>query len=717
MKMTTRSAAMKQRGWVIGVFAVLALSFVAVASAADNYRLINGTTEFYYGHISLADIKNDGKDPMVLREGATAAEPAALNLPLGPGDTIMTSGERRCEIQFDNGTTLRLDVDTELKIEALMAQSLSSSTKVSNLVLRRGRVYVMYKQYSSKELFQVITPNAGVKLAHNAVATVGWAAGGGTDVQVVYGRANVLYGPDSNALIEKMVYKNERMTIDPSHHAGFGTYVAQTEFETWNVGVNKNFDELHKGKTMIPKPVQRMNSAVFYFAQQFGNLYGDWIYDDYFGYVWRPFANDMRYPNGGWMPYYAGSWSEYNGQMYWVASEPWGWAPYHLGVWQWNAKRGWYWIPGSAFAPAWVDWAFFGGAYYGWRPWSMWDWGWYGDYGMGSWPMYGGMQYGFGNYYMGYMPFWQNYWMWRYPWAINGYYPNGYPGDSSGTGGYGSDGFISPVTKVSKDQLQKPGAAPFTMPKEFKSGLKSLIAALKKGDPNAVGSFQAVAKQTMVVGASDLHKGSMHTRAVPLDQFMRVAGSLGANSPQKAILSLPPRSAQNSAYNASRTFERNARISTLQSFVSGRSPAPAANDGAASASRAITRATTGVGPRGNTRARDWNPDIRIGLRAGLDIVYLSQRNEVYAPQLRISSSMAENHPVLTANGRARLGGNEVSGGGGGYSSGGSYSGGSSSSSGGSSSGSGSVSSSGGASSGGSSGGSSSSSGGGGRIRN
>ena len=39
-----------------------------------------------------------------------------------------------------------------------MAQSLSSTSQVSNLVLRRGRGYVMYKQFNSRELFQILTP-------------------------------------------------------------------------------------------------------------------------------------------------------------------------------------------------------------------------------------------------------------------------------------------------------------------------------------------------------------------------------------------------------------------------------------------------------------------------------------------------------------------------------------------------------------------------------
>jgi hypothetical protein len=683
------------------------LAASAAAGTADNYKLVNGTEEFYYGHISLVDIKNDGKDPMVLREGATAAEPATLNLPLGPGDTIFTSAERRCEIQFDNGTVLRLDVNTELKIEALMAQTLSARTKISNLVLRRGRVYAMYKEYSSKEMFQVITANAAVKIAHNAVATIGWAADTGTDIQVAFGRANVLYGPRNKDLSEKTVYKNEKMNVAPDHAASFPALDTPSDFERWNLEINKNFDELHKGKTMIPKPVQRLNAAVFYFAQQYGNLYGEWIYDDFFGYVWRPFTNDMRYPNGSWSPYYVGRWSNYNGQMFWVADEPWGWVPYHLGVWQWNEKRGWYWIPGSAFAPAWVDWAFFAGNCYGWRPWSMWDWGFFG----GSPYFYDRYLDGFmyGRYYPDFF-----YWGWRY-W---GYYGNlgyygwldqGYPMGGPGAGG-GSG--MQQFAKIDKNQLQKPGAPPLPMPKEFKGGLKSLLEALKKGDANAVGSLQAVSRQTRVVSGSELHQSGLHNRAVRLDQLLGAARSSPANSPQRIILSLPPQSSQNSAYNASRAYDRGARLASLQAVAQGREIPAFGNPGSAPAGRPIARPSAALVRQSGIRARDWNPDVRIGLRAGLDIVYLSQRNEIYIPQLRINSSMADGGPVLTTDGHVRMGWRDSSGNGGGSSSGAGYA-----SSGSSGSSGGSMTSGGSASSGGaSSGGSSSGGGGGGHIR-
>ena len=351
------------------VLLVLAVSVPALFSQ-ENYKVVNGPEKSYYGHISLVEILNDGKDPVVLRPGANEPLPAVLNFPLGPGDTIRTSDARRLEIQFDNATIVRLDKATELKIETILARSLSRrETSMTNLVLAKGRIYVMYKEYDRGEIFQVLTPNAAVKLRHNSVATIAALPDSSADIQVAFGKATAMFGPDEKNLFEAEAGRNERLVIDAAGKAMTGVPSPEPEFAAWNVSINKSFEALHEGKSNLPKPLIRgVTKATFYFAQTFGDKYGEWLYDNLYGYVWRPFYNDY-YPGGSWSPYYYGQWVGMGSQMFWIPSEPWGWVPYHLGVWQWDAKRGWFWLPGSAFAPAWVDWAYMNGMYYAWRPW------------------------------------------------------------------------------------------------------------------------------------------------------------------------------------------------------------------------------------------------------------------------------------------------------------------------------------------------------------
>jgi hypothetical protein len=86
------------------------------------------------------------------------------------------------------------------------------------------------------------------------------------------------------------------------------------------------------------------------------------------GSVWQP-DPDVVGPN--FTPYAT------DGQ--WVASDDgvwtfqtkddsqWAWAAYHYGRWTLNDDYGWVWVPGTQWAPAWVEWRF-GGGYVGWVP-------------------------------------------------------------------------------------------------------------------------------------------------------------------------------------------------------------------------------------------------------------------------------------------------------------------------------------------------------------
>jgi hypothetical protein len=75
---------MKQKDFGIVLLIGLVLSLTPLAVAQTNYKVVNGPEEFYYGHISYVDTKNDGQGPVVYRQGSAKPEAAVLNLPPGP---------------------------------------------------------------------------------------------------------------------------------------------------------------------------------------------------------------------------------------------------------------------------------------------------------------------------------------------------------------------------------------------------------------------------------------------------------------------------------------------------------------------------------------------------------------------------------------------------------------------------------------------------------
>ena len=95
-----------------------------------------------------------------------------------------------------------------------------------------------------------------------------------------------------------------------------------------------------------------------YFHQRL-SPYGRWETHASYGEVWRPRVA------AGWRPYTTGHWVYTDYGWTWAADESWGWAPFHYGRWYQDPSRGWGWVPGTVWAPAWVDWRN-GGGYVGW---------------------------------------------------------------------------------------------------------------------------------------------------------------------------------------------------------------------------------------------------------------------------------------------------------------------------------------------------------------
>ncbi len=91
--------------------------------------------------------------------------------------------------------------------------------------------------------------------------------------------------------------------------------------------------------------------------------WGEWGRVEPWGPVWRP-----RNTPSWWQPYTRGHWAWcYPGGVVWQGDESWSWLTDHYGRWNFDQQDGWYWIPDTVWAPAWVCWAGCG-EYVGWAP-------------------------------------------------------------------------------------------------------------------------------------------------------------------------------------------------------------------------------------------------------------------------------------------------------------------------------------------------------------
>lgn len=91
---------------------------------------------------------------------------------------------------------------------------------------------------------------------------------------------------------------------------------------------------------------------------------GTWVEVADYGYCWQP---SVALSNSRWRPYSDGYWAYTDVGWTWVSYEDFGWATYHYGRWTRLRDRGWFWVPGRHWGPAWVSWRT-GGDYVGWAP-------------------------------------------------------------------------------------------------------------------------------------------------------------------------------------------------------------------------------------------------------------------------------------------------------------------------------------------------------------
>jgi hypothetical protein len=362
----------KQRDTLMGLF----LTAFLVLFISGNF-LSADAGESIYGHISYVD-----KDATVIRQDKTEHK-AVVNLPVAPGDQVVTGEKGRCELQFDNGTIIRLDNDSRLKVTTVLAPALTSRWKITTLHLMRGGMCSMNTNYN-REMFQIITPNAAMDFKKRTVTFIRLTDKGDTFIFAKKGKFNVMYGEDVDSLKTETVRAKKGYTITADHQLRTNDGKRDFDFVAWNEYINRNFRDLHYGTSKVPKKLIRGNKALTYWAERWSSLFGEWVYDDIFGYVWKPadeyFAWAAR-------PFFHANFTYVNGELFLVPQQPWGWVPAHMGTWVWM-KWGWTWVPGTGFFPGLFNYAFGGYSWPYYRDWCYPTLGYWIDNSYGTYDLY-----------------------------------------------------------------------------------------------------------------------------------------------------------------------------------------------------------------------------------------------------------------------------------------------------------------------------------------
>lgn len=318
------------------LLSVFLLGFLFIFVSGNLYSEADAVST--YGHISYVD-----KGATVIRQDKSEHK-AVVNLPVAPGDQIVTPKDGRCEIQFGNGTIIRLDKNTRLKVTTILAPTLTSKWKVTTLHLMRGQLYTMIQSYN-REMFQVITPNVAIDLKKRSASTIELTDTGETFIYPDKGKFKLLYGKDIESVKTAVAKAKKGYLITTDHEIKFVKDKRDVDFIGWNEYINRNFKDLHFGVSKVPKKIYRYSKGLVYWAEKWSSLYGEWVYDDLLGYVWKPGDEIFAYSK---RPFFHANFANVNGKLFLVPQQPWGWVPAHMGTWVWM-KWGWTWVPGDAF--------------------------------------------------------------------------------------------------------------------------------------------------------------------------------------------------------------------------------------------------------------------------------------------------------------------------------------------------------------------------------
>ncbi len=249
---------------------------------------------------------------------------AGVNLPLRQSAQIYVPAHGRAEIQFDDGSLLRLGSGALVTLQTLYSDSEGEFTEIK---LSEGLASLRTR--NSRSVYQIDTPYVSVKTTGPSKLRVG--AGEAVETAVMLGDATV-EGSQGRADL----HRGDYLYLDNADAAfAIRNLPRADSWERWNEQRDSYLEDA------ADRPSREHLPANIAIVAPDLDSYGTWRDDPDYGYVWCP-----RVTEAEWRPYSAGRWTWVQPFGWtWVSSEAWGWAPYHYGTWC-HRNYGWAWCPG-----------------------------------------------------------------------------------------------------------------------------------------------------------------------------------------------------------------------------------------------------------------------------------------------------------------------------------------------------------------------------------
>ena len=282
-------------------------------------------------------------------DGSSEWSRATVNLPIREGSEIWVTEGGHADVQFDDGSELRLGNNALAILKTLYSDKDGEFTQIS----LNGGLATLHTRHDDS-VFQVDTPAASVKSA--GASQIRFGVDTGAEVTVQQGDAAV-ESPQGSVKLHVGDYlyladSNAPFNVRPAP--------ARDSWDRWN-------DE--RNRILEGRPERHVPSNIGLVSGELDD-YGTWRNDPANGWVWCP-----RGVTSDWRPYYDGHWTWIDPFGWtWVSNEPWGWAPYHYGTWV-HLSYGWGWCPGPLhqyWSPAVVSFSTYNGCV-AWAPLCPWE--------------------------------------------------------------------------------------------------------------------------------------------------------------------------------------------------------------------------------------------------------------------------------------------------------------------------------------------------------
>jgi FecR protein len=250
-------------------------------------------------------------------------ESAFVNLPITQGTRLRTGANGRAEIEFEDGSSMRVAPNTTIEFDRLGLND--SGKRVSGVNLADGMAYV---NWLGKDDFSLNFAHEKVSLDRAAHFRVD-ASSQVANLAVFKGDVNV-EGPNGQLSVEKK--KTATFDIADNDKSKIENKIAEQPLDSWDKEATSYHDQYAKNS----------NNSPYGYGLSDLNYYGAYTNVPGYGMLWQPYFAGV-----GWDPFMNGAWGFYPGFGYMFASAyPWGWLPYRYGNWMFVPGFGWMWQPG-----------------------------------------------------------------------------------------------------------------------------------------------------------------------------------------------------------------------------------------------------------------------------------------------------------------------------------------------------------------------------------